>query len=149
MTHECVDCQIDPPKTVRPAPFGGPRSKRCATHERAKRVATKKRAKETRIERVYSITPEEYDALYAAQGGRCAICQRSTGKARRLAVDHDHACCNGPVSCGLCVRGLLCKFCNSYLIGRYGIQALLRAARYLLDPPAPKVLAKMRNRTGT
>ena len=29
-----------------------------------------------------------------------------------LTVDHDHRCCPGPVSCGRCVRGLICTYCN-------------------------------------
>ena len=30
-----------------------------------------------------------------------------------MAVDHDHTHCPGAASCGLCVRGLLCRNCNS------------------------------------
>lgn len=45
----------------------------------------------------------DYDALLAAQGGRCAICGARPGR-RNLAVDHDHA--TGKV------RGLLCTTCN-------------------------------------
>lgn len=37
----------------------------------------------------------------------------TTGKARAmLVVDHDHQCCPGTNSCGLCVRGLICESCN-------------------------------------
>jgi hypothetical protein len=37
----------------------------------------------------------------------------TTGKARAmLVVDHDHQCCPGGNSCGLCVRGLVCESCN-------------------------------------
>jgi hypothetical protein len=30
-------------------------------------------------------------------------------------VDHDHACCDGPTSCGKCVRGFICSKCNRLL----------------------------------
>lgn len=52
----------------------------------------------------------------------CEICHRdivtkirdpNTGRIRSLlVVDHDHACCPGATSCGLCIRGLLCTQCN-------------------------------------
>jgi hypothetical protein len=66
------------------------------------------------------ITQERYDAMLAAQGGVCAICgkperYKARGSTRRLAVDHDHACCPGTRSCGRCIRGLLCNFCNRLL----------------------------------
>lgn len=57
----------------------------------------------------YGLTTAEYDALFAAQSGACAICcQPETrllrGKVQRLSVDHDHT--SGRV------RGLLCSACN-------------------------------------
>jgi len=66
------------------------------------------------------------------QGGRCAICGSVNPDGRRLAVDHDHACCPGKRSCGGCVRGLLCDRCNRGM-GFFGDDpALLEsAAEYL------------------
>lgn len=103
--------------------------------------ARREAARDKRIEQTYGLTAAEYDALLAFQGGTCAICQRATGKVRRLAVDHDHTCCNGPTSCGLCVRGLLCKPCNRMLGHlRDSPEAARRAADYLTWPPARDVL---------
>ena len=90
---------------------------------------------------VYSITAAEYAAILAAQGGACFVCRRKPG-AKRLAVDHDHSCCPGPVSCGRCVRGLLCRSCNRDVLGHLkdSVAALLRAVEYLQHPPAKRVL---------
>lgn len=66
----------------------------------------------------YKLTIEKYDALLAAQGGRCAICLTDVPRdprTDRLHVDHDHACCPGKTSCGKCIRGLLCHACNTAL----------------------------------
>lgn len=77
--------------------------------------------------RVYSLTPEEWDRMFAAQNGVCKVCRRPEsvvikGQVCRLAIDHDHRCCPGKFSCGKCIRGLLCSPCN-------------RAARLLDDDP--------------
>jgi len=130
----CVDCTTEGVATQRPAPFPGPR---CATHDRIATKAAKKRTKAKRVENTYSITSEQYDELYRAQGGRCFGCRRATGASKRLAVDHDHACCPGPKSCGKCVRGLLCDYCNRTL-GHYRDDpaAFERMAGYLRHWPS-------------
>lgn len=63
----------------------------------------------------HGMTPEQYDAMLAAQGGVCAACGRPpNGKA--LAIDHDHAHDPyhrpGQKSCPQCWRGLLHDACN-------------------------------------
>lgn len=58
------------------------------------------------------ITKNFYEAMSLEQAGRCAICKR----ARKLVIDHDHACCpTKGRSCGKCIRGLLCDGCNTKL----------------------------------
>lgn len=90
---------------------------------------------------IYNITGEQYQAILDAQGGKCAICQRATGRTKALSVDHDHACCDLPTSCGECVRGLLCSPCNKYLgYIRDEIAAAQRMVEYLIYPPGRKVL---------
>lgn len=66
------------------------------------------------LRRVYNKTIEWYQAKFAEQEGRCAIC----GRDGQLNIDHDHGCCPGEGSCGECVRDLLCVICNRDL-GRY------------------------------
>lgn len=62
----------------------------------------------------------------------CGICARPAQEGKRLAIDHDHACCPGPNSCGRCVRGLLCPPCNTGLGGmKDSIPNLLAAIEYL------------------
>lgn len=58
---------------------------------------------------------DDYMEMLEAQGGVCAICRKTCRSGKRLAVDHDHACCEGPITCGKCVRGLLCAKCNGSL----------------------------------
>ena len=127
--RRCKDCAAEGVTTKRPAPYPGPR---CATHNRDFTKASKARNADRRRETIYGLTAEQYATIYAYQGGRCIICQRATGKTRRLAVDHDHHTGH--------VRGLLCKTCNTIVIGRYSTDALTRAICYLLDPPAPRAL---------
>lgn len=138
----CVDCvKLGLPltrKATRPGP-------RCATHKREQKKSASDVRWEAHILRTYKMTPEMYWALYEAQGGACACCTRATGKTRRLSVDHDHACCPGKLSCGLCVRGLLCRPCNT-LLGRArdAVEFFQRCIEYLTNPPAQHILRRFK-----
>ena len=81
-----------------------------------------KEERERHLIRKYGITQADYDAMFAAQGGCCAICERT--QERAFDVDHDHD--TGEV------RGLLCTNCNR-MIGHAGDSAerLTDAAFYL------------------
>lgn len=105
----------------------------------------KRKRLNNRIRRVgvtYNLTPEQYKALVAScyknkQGDPlCMICV----KFKATQVDHDHKCCNGPYSCGKCVRGLLCGRCNN-ILGRMrdDVQTFRNAIQYLNHPPAAAV----------
>lgn len=63
----------------------------------------------------YGLSAEQYVEMLERQGHTCAVCDRANPGGKKLAVDHDHACCPGKYSCGKCVRGLLCSNCNSSL----------------------------------
>lgn len=85
--------------------------------------------------RTYGITLEEYQALEERQGHGCAVCRRPfEDLSQKPAIDHFHDCCPKGGSCGECVRGLLCKDCNTAL-GLLGDSPalLLEAAQYLMD----------------
>jgi hypothetical protein len=69
----------------------------------------------------YGLTPEQHDALYANQEGKCAICGRHEDK---LGVDHNHSTKQ--------VRGLLCLRCNAVIGMAYDdTDILLSAIKYL------------------
>lgn len=86
------------------------------------------------LKSLYGLEVAQYDAMFLAQAGRCAICNRPPGKTR-LSVDHDHAT-------GL-IRGLLCNHCNLRIVGRHtDAEKLMNAARYLQSPPAIPVIGQ-------
>lgn len=88
----------------------------------------------------YGLTQDEYNTQLARQGGGCLICGNKPYK-KRLAIDHDHACCGPRRSCGKCRRGLLCQNCNLKLFSwickesqfgtNHAIRVLERAIAYL------------------
>jgi hypothetical protein len=100
------------------------------------RAANPRRRLENHLRLRYNLTLAEYEAMLEAQNGVCAIClappdgERYNGD--RLHVDHDHRCCEGQTSCGRCIRGLLCGYCNR-TIGRFRNDPAIaqRAVEYL------------------
>jgi hypothetical protein len=89
----------------------------CCALGRRERAAISQDPKLTRkyaLRAAYGITPEEYDAMYERQDGRCGICGDRKyswqpglgvkGRSPFLVVDHDHETGR--------VRGLLCTRCN-------------------------------------
>jgi hypothetical protein len=61
-----------------------------------------------------------------------------------LAVDHEHnktGCEHSPeLGCRNCIRCLACVTCNQIILGRYSIEALVRAIEVKLNPPAQRIL---------
>lgn len=104
-----------------------------AAYHAANRDVISAKKREQRKDRTYArtrnlrerhkITLEEYEAMFAAQGGKCAINLKE--KIKVLQVDHDHD--TGKI------RGLLCGSCNR-AIGLFGddSERAVRAALYLL-----------------
>lgn len=79
--------------------------------------------------RKYGITLDDYNAMLAAQGGHCALCEKTPEdekRFKRLNVDHCHETGR--------VRGILCTRCN-FAIGilgdnEAGLSAALRYIRH-------------------
>lgn len=91
--------------------------------------ANRQRLREYNLVRLYKITLAEYDALLAAQGGVCAICEGPPAVRDNFHVDHEHAT-------GV-VRGLLCHHCNIAIGGLKDSPELLeKAAAYLRSKKA-------------
>ena len=82
--------------------------------------------------RLWGITQQQYDELFVAQGGRCAICRKperaKTNSGRRvkmLALDHCHTTKK--------IRRLLCSSCNQGLGKFKDDPELLRCAADYLE----------------
>lgn len=96
--RECREC-----KWMVPSFYMG-RGRRCIGCEG-------KAAHESKILNTYDLQAGDWDALFALQNGRCAICRKRQVK-KRLATDHDHP--------SDVVRGLLCQWCNEQVLGSLG-----------------------------
>lgn len=59
----------------------------------------------------YRLTIEDYLEMVDKQNGQCAICKKN----KKLYIDHNHSCCPSNLTCGRCVRGLVCQRCNMFL----------------------------------
>jgi hypothetical protein len=125
----CKDCGSTTRKVSAPGP-------RCATCHRERRTQASLTRRLTYVAKQYNLTPEQYEALRSQlrrnDRGQyiCPLCDRNQARC----VDHDHKCCPGKISCGKCVRGLICSPCNKFLGHlRDDPEALLRFGRYLSD----------------
>ena len=83
----------------------------------------------------YGLTEVEYWVIYEHQHGKCPICERSLDAITRPPhIDHEH---------GAHVRGIVCSYCNTQIIGRLkDYQTAQRLATYLRYPPAVKALER-------
>lgn len=68
------------------------------------------------LKRKFGLTLEQFDAMLAAQDGRCGACPATEPGSTNWHVDHDHACCpDKDKTCGNCIRSILCARCNQVL----------------------------------
>lgn len=99
--------------------------KPCHRTQRAEYIKKNPEAQKNGDLRKFGISLTEYNQMWAAQSGCCAICDRHSSEFKRnLAVDHKHS--DGQI------RGLLCTNCNT-AIGKFqdSPQLLFRAIEYL------------------
>lgn len=93
-------------------------------------------------EQRFNLTREEFDAMFAAQGERCAICGGTEPGSTYWNVDHDHTCCpQAGISCGKCIRGILCSRCNHGIGHMSDDPDRLRAAANYLEQTAARAAA--------
>lgn len=72
--------------------------------------------------------------LMDSQNGQCGVCSLVFSD-RKFSVDHDHKCCDDEITCGSCVRGLLCQKCNLGLgYAKDNINTLKNMIEYLVNP---------------
>jgi hypothetical protein len=63
----------------------------------------------SQIRRRYALTKEQYDAMFAAQGFKCAACRTDKpGNMKRWHIHHTGSLDKGT----LVVQGILCHHCN-------------------------------------
>jgi hypothetical protein len=95
--------------------------------------------KDAYLRRVHGISLDQYSEILKWQNGSCATCSYEPKTGEYLTVDHDHGSKLEQVT--PFVRGLLCRGCNRFLVGRHRDgNKLIRAGQYLLDPPAKYIL---------
>jgi len=104
---------------------------RRAASRKIDRVNNPDKYRRYELRKRHKITLEAYARKLEEQNGSCAICLGKNFN-KNLAIDHDHSCCPGEISCGNCLRGLLCTSCNSGIGNLKDDIGLLRnAIRYL------------------
>lgn len=96
-----------------------------AAANRAKQIL--RDAQKTNASR-HKLTEEQVARMVAKYDGKCWACKENAA----TSIDHDHSCCSGVYSCGNCVRGLLCHWCNTALgLMKDDVTRLNRLIKYL------------------
>lgn len=94
-------------------------AKEAAAGSRQKRADDPSYFRNYELRRRHQITLEQFEARFDEQGRVCAGCRSSDSgelPPRTWHIDHDHSCCPGRKhTCGKCIRGILCRWCNMTL----------------------------------
>jgi hypothetical protein len=141
---KCKKCHVDEcvaRAAANPAAHNA-RSKAWRDANPERWAATTKAWREANPEKIernarWSCYRVDFEALWAAQKGLCALCDKPmlrNGRERASAcVDHDRSCCPDRRSCGKCVRGLIHWACNLVLGYAKDDPEVLRAAALYLE----------------
>ena len=135
------------PETTQPDKGDGRRRCKVCANIRSGELA--RQLRRTNPDRVHNkefldkhgITLEQRARLIEKQGNVCAACGTSIpgGKFNSWQLDHDHKCCPERITCGQCVRGLLCGVCNQRLgyLEATLVEALVTPFPQLIGKPEP------------
>lgn len=129
----CRQCVLDYAREYRDRP-GRREKRRSEEHARRNHPDHKDRILSLRRRNLYGLDGIKFTELLECQNHRCLICDKELDGTNELpAVDHDHSCCSGQKTCGKCIRGILCRSCNSGL-GYFhdNPDLLIGAAMYVL-----------------
>lgn len=144
--NPCVNAAGDTNHGKRPTTLLGPRlGWWCVTCQRARRKAQRAGVRQSHVERTYGLSEADVAAIRAVMPTNgagvpvCFGCQRATGAAKALAVDHDHELERRGLPMRETVRGFLCGPCNE-AVGRMSVYTLRRLADYKENPPAFRAL---------
>ena len=83
------------------------RSNNCVQCDADAQARIKEQKKNSRVEKLYGLSPQAHEALFLEQEKACRICGWEAENRRQLHVDHCHK--------SNVVRGLLCSRCNQAL----------------------------------
>lgn len=150
-TSRCVRCDVVLTENNKSSKRIGKRCKRCSAEVSNKhRKNNSFKVRDQALIRTYGITATEYENMFIDQGGVCWIC-KTPPKNNRLSVDHKHEKGERKKDPRLKrprVRGLLCWKCNPAL-GKFrdNPEYLRRAADYLEQMPAQRILTRKQNET--
>lgn len=109
--------------------------------KRRKQLEAKLQKRDSYLKRYYGMSLQDYKIMLDKQDGKCYICQRNAEEfTKNLCVDHDHK--TGEV------RGLLCNYCNKYLVGRHRDPKIIyRIYEYLSQPRPGFIVPKKKKRS--
>lgn len=118
---------------------------------RRARYASDEDVRLSRTAERYKLNLDQLKALLTRANWSCEICgirfevlNGSPYDQTAMCIDHDHNCCSTNYTCGKCVRGVLCRNCNSMIgFARDQTDRLAQGMRYLEERKRDEQLSSM------